>query len=624
MNQHRAILRSNALAAALLGIALFGVAVNAQAASAPERVVEASTVAKTSAKLLADKRSSPALRVTLPILAEAERAKLARSNDKFTTIGIGRTTAALQQGIQLSSLAWTNVGSTRYATIEIESTAAKALRIGVAGRRLPKGVTLFVYGAAAPDTIYGPYGSADPRGSESIQWLPAVEGDTARIELQIDGSTKIDDKMLVIPKISHLATSLRSDNLLKDLRDIGQAGSCNIDVACPPSTSTWVSHGLSVGKYIVTTQSGDSGSCTGTLVNTNTQTTPPNYFLTANHCVSTVAEATSMHFYWFFRRATCGGAAPTTVTETLGGATFIKTVPANDATLVQLNAAPPAGTVLAAWTTTSLNSSEAVVGLHHPRGDLMKYSAGTQQGFTSYSNDTINSSASHIRVQWNQGTTEGGSSGSALFNAGGQLVGTLHGGGASCSTLALPDWYGRFDQAYVGLQPWLTPGVGGPPSPEPPPPPTVIDLASGVAVSSSVTENDDKYYRIQTSASNTGLTVTLTNLSADADLYVYRDTLSNAPACESERFNALSETCTLTSTAATTWYIDVYGYEAANFTVTATVTDPTPTPPTPPPPPSNGGSGGGRFEFLFAVILSALLALRYLARHRATRLAGNR
>ena len=99
------------------------------------------------------------------------------------------------------------------------------------------------------------------------------------------------------------------------------------------------------------------------------------------------------------------------------------------------------------------------------------------QGFSSYSSSTNTALGSHIRVGWTEGTTEGGSSGSGLFNANGELVGTLHGGGASCTTSTSPDWYGRFEQAYTAqLQPWLTPGTGGPPPipPQTPPPPTTI------------------------------------------------------------------------------------------------------------------------------------------------------
>ena len=66
------------------------------------------------------------------------------------------------------------------------------------------------------------------------------------------------------------------------------------------------------------------------------------------------------------------------------------------------------------------------------------------------------------------GTTEGGSSGSCLFdNATGRCVGTLHGGYAACGNDD-PDWYGRLSQHWDGggtsstrLSNWLDPNETG-------------------------------------------------------------------------------------------------------------------------------------------------------------------
>ena len=66
-----------------------------------------------------------------------------------------------------------------------------------------------------------------------------------------------------------------------------------------------------------------------------------------------------------------------------------------------------------------------------------------------------------LRVGWTRGTTEQGSSGSAIFVAttGGTryVVGALHGGSASCANPQGTDYYGRFNRAfYRGLGDWLT------------------------------------------------------------------------------------------------------------------------------------------------------------------------
>ena len=60
------------------------------------------------------------------------------------------------------------------------------------------------------------------------------------------------------------------------------------------------------------------------------------------------------------------------------------------------------------------------------------------------------------------GTTEGGSSGSGLWNESHRLIGQLQGGFAACGNDD-PDWYGRFDVSWDGassasrLRDWLDP-----------------------------------------------------------------------------------------------------------------------------------------------------------------------
>ncbi|MCP4641045.1 MAG: hypothetical protein GY851_11455, partial [bacterium] len=61
---------------------------------------------------------------------------------------------------------------------------------------------------------------------------------------------------------------------------------------------------------------------------------------------------------------------------------------------------------------------------------------------------------------WNDGTTEGGSSGSPLMiEATQQVVGQLWGGLASCTATGSPDYYGRFDVSYPLMESWLAPLV---------------------------------------------------------------------------------------------------------------------------------------------------------------------
>ncbi|MBD3222870.1 T9SS type A sorting domain-containing protein, partial [bacterium] len=83
---------------------------------------------------------------------------------------------------------------------------------------------------------------------------------------------------------------------------------------------------------------------------------------------------------------------------------------------------------------------------------------------TSYLGTSSPGNGTHIRVaDWDDGTTEPGSSGSPLYSPDGHIVGQLHGGYAACGN-DLADWYGRVSVSWNGggtgssrLSDWLDP-----------------------------------------------------------------------------------------------------------------------------------------------------------------------
>ena len=69
---------------------------------------------------------------------------------------------------------------------------------------------------------------------------------------------------------------------------------------------------------------------------------------------------------------------------------------------------------------------------------------------TSYGGTNVPGDGTHVRVSdWDDGTTEPGSSGSPLFNQDHQVIGQLHGGGAACGNNK-SDWYGKFSTSWTG------------------------------------------------------------------------------------------------------------------------------------------------------------------------------
>jgi hypothetical protein len=94
------------------------------------------------------------------------------------------------------------------------------------------------------------------------------------------------------------------------------------------------------------------------------------------------------------------------------------------------------------------------VGIHHPSGDRKKISTYTN----SLSNFNAYAIGAHWRVQWvatqtNHGVTEGGSSGSPIFEENHRILGTLSSGASFCDSPYSPDFYGKMSYHWDGANP---------------------------------------------------------------------------------------------------------------------------------------------------------------------------
>jgi hypothetical protein len=100
------------------------------------------------------------------------------------------------------------------------------------------------------------------------------------------------------------------------------------------------------------------------------------------------------------------------------------------------------------WSRDTIPSPSGV-GIHHPQGDIKKISTYTTPLVRSSWN--YPTAYTHWRTKWAEtahghGVTEGGSSGSPLYDNSGRLIGTLTGGDSRCDSLHvdLYDYYGMF------------------------------------------------------------------------------------------------------------------------------------------------------------------------------------
>lgn len=418
--------------------------------------------------LLTSEEEFPARRLRLAAPSDRElRAMDAGSGmAKRERIGFGRDVGADAEEGSGTSLAWSRVGEWKIAKLRVQSPGATALRVGLRIGATAQPWTLRVAGSDDESKSLGPMRLAGPLGREELHWTPLTEGDAQVIEIASPASQP--DPTVEVALVSHLVTG-PSSGFHKAITTIGNSGSCNIDVACVSNPSqALLDAANSVARMAFTGTDGASYLCTGTLLNDLNSNTQVPYLFSANHCFEAPSApyndatamqqvASSLNTFFFLKAATCGSLATPFYVQRFGGATFLYNNLASDVLFLRLNDWAPAGTFLAGWDANPIPSGAAMTVLHHPSGDLEKFSTGTTGSFTSLPSPN-NASTGFMSVTYGQGTTEGGSSGAGLLTfSNGQyyLRGGLWGGLASCSALTSPDYYSRLDVVYPSLRQWL-------------------------------------------------------------------------------------------------------------------------------------------------------------------------
>ena len=385
---------------------------------------------------------------------DGERAKPAQ-------VGYPRDIPASLRALPLAALPWQTLGDgSRTLQVQVAATDAAGMRIAYHVDGPANGLELRFSGSGRDQVFRF---AAVP--SAEIVWSPVLEGSTGSVELHLLAGFYPSQFTVTFDQLSHLVRV--GADLNKDIRDIGRSGSCNIDIACVSSpTAALLSIAKATAKMIFT-DGGNTFACTGTLLNS---TSGADYFYSAAHCISSQSAASTLNTYWFFDAVACNSTAVPPYQLVGGGATLVMTDPTMDVTLLQLRLSPPTGAVRAAWNATVIPTGMVTVDIHHPSGDLKKFSQGAMQGYVQgpQAYDGVPrfqaNKDSFISIRWAQGTTEGGSSGSGVFtfnSTGGyyELRGGLEGGAASCDNPSGLDRFSRMDLLYTKLAPFLQPAA---------------------------------------------------------------------------------------------------------------------------------------------------------------------
>lgn len=343
--------------------------------------------------------------------------------------------------------------------LAIKSEGAKSLNLIFKKYRLPKGAKLYIY-SKDQHNIIGAFTSNNNKHSERLPTFP-VFGDEITVEYFEPYYTNFTGQ-LSIGEVNHdFIGVVSSEGKIED--DFGSSGDCQVDINCSEGNN-WQTEKRAVCRII---KNGKT-HCTGTLLNnTNYDGTP--YFLTANHCISSQHEADDCIFIFNYESPSCGGGDGSTSQQIAGG-TLRATRSESDFALLELSLKPLStwSPHFAGWDNRN-TSKNNVVGIHHPSGDVKKICVENNYILsTQYLGNIINNTYNHWEISdWDIGVTEGGSSGSALFDNNHRVIGQLHGGYAACSgTLDnnQADWYGKFSTSWDEgssanrrLKDWLDP-----------------------------------------------------------------------------------------------------------------------------------------------------------------------
>ncbi|MBL0910860.1 MAG: T9SS type A sorting domain-containing protein [Bacteroidia bacterium] len=341
---------------------------------------------------------------------------------------------------------------------------------------IPPGAVLFSYNLKT-GFVEGPHYANENTETEAYA-SAIVPGDEIMLEYYQPAS--VEGEPLI--EIGDIGYFFRGLNFLeKNAGDFGASDACQVNVNCSEG-SNWQDEKRAAVKIILV-EGNSAGLCSGAMVN-NTAQDCKNYLLTAQHC-GAGASASNLGqwiFYFNFEAPSCPDPSSANnlddqtktgcVRRAASGSSSV--VSQSDFQLLELNGSIPAAynVYYAGWNRGATGSSSGV-GIHHPSGDIKKISTYTSTLTNgTWTNGTANA---HWRVTWvatanGHGVTEGGSSGSPIFDNNGRIVGDLSGGSSFCSTPNQPDLYGKFAYSWESagaansqrLRPWLDPAGSNP------------------------------------------------------------------------------------------------------------------------------------------------------------------
>lgn len=359
--------------------------------------------------------------------------------------------------------------------LQIKSEGAIALILKYSEFYIPSGGRLFLYNEDHTHILGAYTENTNPRAKEFA--TEAIAGDIVTLEYVQGINTRQEDKPRI--HISGIGYCYNHVSVVNNIQTkINESGSCQVNINCTEGDD-WQHNKKGVARTI--TPIGDGWYyCSGSLVNNTSDKVMP-YYLSAHHCfyddAKNQAIFSQMIFYFHYEAPGCSNpmAAPTT-TKTLVGAELLVDIDiegGSDGALLLINEdIPETYDVYYNGWDISGDIPLSGVGIHHPKGDVKKISTykSPATSATWWDGEYRGDESAHWKVIFaatanGHSVTEGGSSGSPLFNENHLIVGTLTGGNSSCSYRTGNNLYGKLSQHWdkytQKMRPYLDPDNTG-------------------------------------------------------------------------------------------------------------------------------------------------------------------
>lgn len=331
---------------------------------------------------------------------------------------------------------WDNSGAfTNIWRLGICSPDASSLGILFDRFRLCAGVKVFIYSSSGSE-VYGAFTYRN-NNKKNLLAITPVNNDSLIIEMQVMKGINEFGNL----EISQIGVGFPLKDFQKSTSDrwFGTSADCHVNVNCLIDKQLSV-YKNSVCKIIYN----NTSRCTGTLIN-NTENNGRPLVLTAAHCISNDKTASSALFFFNYESPYCENSD--VPSKSLSGSRLLATNEFLDFSLLELNDNVPADyqPVFAGWDRTT-NSFSRTTTFHHPEGDIKKVSVNYDPILDGSTFDPYYYGY-WLLQNYEIGSSEAGSSGSALFDSVFHIRGTLTSGNQVCQSI-IDDYYARFDRSW--------------------------------------------------------------------------------------------------------------------------------------------------------------------------------